>query len=87
MKDEEYFKWILLLSKRYGISQVWDDFCSVYDIVSMNPEDKPDANRAMSEVIDIDMHYSEDTIKWWLVFYMTMVAECKKKKAKLKSKL
>lgn len=87
MKDKEYFKWILLLSKKYGIVQVWDDFCSIYDIVSMDPDAKPDVDKAMSEVATVDMHYNEDTVKWWLVFYMTMVAECKKRNAILKKRI
>ena len=87
MKDEEYFKWILSLSKRYGVVQVWDDFCSIYDIVNMNPTAKPDVDEAMLRAVNADMHYTEDTIKWWLIFYMTMVAECKKKYAKLKKRI
>ena len=87
MTDDEYFEWILNLSKRYGVSQVWDDFCSVYDIISMDANVKPDVNEAMLTVADIDMHYNEETVKWWLVFYMTMVAECKKRNAILKKRI
>lgn len=87
MKDKEYFNWILLLSKQYGVNQVWDDFCDIYDNVSMNPDDKVNPKEIMLKVVNIDMHYTEDTIKWWLVFYMTMVAECKKKYAILKKRI
>lgn len=87
MKDDEYFKWILSLSKQYGAVQVWDDFCAIYDIIDMNSNVQPDAKRAMEVAADVDMHYTDDTIKWWLVFYMTMVAECKKENAILKKRI
>ena len=87
MKDSEYFKWILYLSRCYGVIQVWDDFCKIYDIVDMDSNAKPDAKKAMATAIEIDSHYTEETIKWWLVFYMTMVAECKKKYAIIKKKI
>ena len=33
------------------------------------------------------MHYNDDTILWWLIFYMTMLAECKKENSILKKRI
>lgn len=81
-KDYDYFKWILGLSKRYGVTQVWNDFWNIYERTA----DTIDYD-IKQIVYNIDMHYNEDTVLWWLIFYMTMVAECKKEKAILKKRI
>lgn len=82
-KDEEYFKWIHALSKQYGTYQVWKDFCSLYQIVDTGESDKD----VLTLIKSIDMHYNDDTILWWLIFYMTMLAECKKENTILKKRI
>lgn len=78
--DDVYFTWIKNLAYTYGVTQVWDDFCEVYDIV-----DTGENNREVFALVnDIDMHYNDDTVLWWLIFYMTMLAECKKENTILK---
>lgn len=81
--DDEYFNWILNLSKKYTVEQVWDDFCQVFNIVDTNEND----NDVMNLIQKIDIHYDEDTIIWWILFYMTMLAECKKENAILKKRI
>lgn len=75
--DKEYFQWIKALAHTYGVTQVYNDFCEIYDIVEQDLY----RDKAMSLIIDIDTHYNEDTVLWWIVFYMTMVAEENKEKA------
>ena len=31
--DKEYFEWIKTLSHTYGVEQVYNDFCQIYNIV------------------------------------------------------
>ena len=81
--DDIYFKWIKGLAHRYGVIQVYTDFCLLYDIV----DDKINKNKVIALVSNLDLHYNENTIIWWLIFYMTMVAECKKKNAILKKRI
>ena len=69
--DNEYFDWLLLLSKRYGVAQVYNDFMNVYHIVSKNFTPK----KCLEVAENNDKHYTEDTVHWWVVFYMTMLAE------------
>ena len=81
--DKKYFQWILDLSNKYGVQQVWDDFNKIYNIVEY------DINEKLAEKVinDIDIHYEEDTVMWWIVFYMTMIAEQKKENAILKKRI
>ncbi len=69
--DEVYFQWILDLTDKYSVNKVWNDFNKIYNIVEKNADYK------ISEqlIYDIDTTYDEDTIVWWMVFYLTMVAE------------
>ena len=82
-KDDEYFQWILDLANKYGTSLVWTDFSKLYDIVDENLNEE----KAMLLIKEIDSHYNEDTFLWWIIFYMTMVAECKKEFAILKKRI
>lgn len=81
--DDEYFEWIYVLSKQYGRTQVYNDFMRIYNIVdgSFNPQ------KCLEVAEDNDQHYNEDTVQWWVVFYMTMTAECKKENAILKKRI
>lgn len=81
--DDVYFKWLLKLSKQYGVDIVWDDFNRIYNIVGDDIEE----DLALKTITMIDKHYNEDTIMWWLVFYMTMIAEQKKENAILKKRI
>ena len=72
--DDVYFNWIRILAKQYGNLRVWNDFCTIYDIVDTGETE----NEVLSIIKNIDLHYNDDTILWWLIFYMTMLAECKK---------
>ena len=82
-KDEEYFDWIRILAQRYGVWQVWNDFCCIYNIVDTGESE----DDVFALIISIDMHYNDDTILWWLIFYMTMLAECKKEHTILKKSI
>lgn len=82
-KDKDYFEWIRILSVQYGCHQVWSDFCAIYDIVDNNETQE----QVLNLIYDIDMHYNSDTIIWWLIFYMTMLAECKKAHTILKKRI
>lgn len=62
---------------------MWSDFCFIYDIVDNNETEE----QVLNLIYSIDMHYNDDTILWWLIFYMTMLAECKKKHTILKKRI
>ena len=81
--DDVYFNWIRILAKQYGNLQVWNDFCTIYDIVDTGETE----NEVLSIIKNIDLHYNDDTILWWLIFYMTMLAECKKENTILKKRI
>lgn len=81
--DKDYFQWILNLSNKYGKKQVYEDFLKVYDDV----DELFDEEKCYSLCHDIDEKYEEDTTHWWIIFYMTMVAECKKKNSILKKRI
>lgn len=82
--DEHYFKWIKDLANQYGTDKVYKDFLKIYEI--SNEDLKENLCLKISNMID--MHYPhEDTTHWWVIFYMTMVAECKKKNAILKKRI
>ena len=46
-----------------------------------------DENECYKICQTIDKHYEEDTTHWWVIFYMTMVAECTKKNSILKKRI
>lgn len=81
--DDVYFNWIRILAKQYGNFQVWNDFCTIYDIVDTGETE----NEVLFIIKNIDLHYNDDTILWWLIFYMTMLAECKKENTILKKRI
>ena len=81
--DDMYFNWIRVLAEQYGEFYVWNDFCVIYNIVDTGETE----DEVLSIVINIDMHYNDDTILWWLIFYMTMLAECKKENTILKKRI
>ena len=81
--DDVYFNWIRILAKQYGNFQVWNDFCTIYDIVDTGETE----NEVLSIIKNIDLHYNDDTILWWLIFYMTMRAECKIENTILKKRI
>lgn len=81
--DKDYFEWILNLTKKYGVKQVYNDFLIVYD----SADEKFNEKTCSSICHEIDKHYDEDTTHWWIIFYMTMVAECKKKNSILKKRI
>ena len=64
--DDVYFNWIRILAKQYGNFQVWNDFCTIYDIVDTGETE----NEVLSIIKNIDLHYNDDTILWWLIFYL-----------------
>lgn len=82
-KDEHYFKWIKDLADKYDRDKVYNDFLQVYNFASENF----DGVNALTLAKKIDDKYEEDTTHWWIIFYMTMVAECKKKNAILKKRI
>ncbi len=69
--DNDYFKVIKDLSDRYGREMVYDDFKTIYFSVN----EQVDIDEMMSKCKIVSKHYTEDTLKWWIVLYMTMVAE------------
>lgn len=73
--DKDYFNVIKSLSKIYGVEMVYDDFKTIY--FSVNKQF--DINKMVTECESIAKHYAEKTLKWWIVLYMTMVAEENKK--------
>jgi len=81
--DKHYFQWILDLSKKYGVEQVYNDFLKVYDAA----DEIFDEDECISLCTEIDKNYEEGTTHWWVIYYMTMVAECKKENAILKKRI
>lgn len=81
--DKDYFQWILDLSEKYGVEKVYNDFLIVYDAA----DEIFDEEKCSLLCHEIDKHYEEDTTHWWVIFYMTMVAECKKRNAILKKRI
>lgn len=81
--DKHYFQWILDLSKKYGVDQVYSDFLLVYEAA----DEIFDEDDCLSLCTEIDKHYEEGTTHWWVIYYMTMVAECKKENAILKKRI
>lgn len=71
LKDEEYFRWLKGLSKRYNVELVYNDFKYVYDNVYVGVTSEI-ANKVIREV---DRHYREHTQQWWSIYFMTMLAE------------
>ena len=49
--DDVYFNWIRILAKQYGNLQVWNDFCTIYDIV--------DTSEAENEVLNAENEASD----------------------------
>ena len=56
--DKDYFQWILDLSKKYGVDQVYSDFLIVYEAAD-EIFDEDECYRICSEV---DKHYEEESI-------------------------
>lgn len=77
--DYDYLYWIQQLGLQYGNEKVYNDFLQVYECVR-----KDVTNRECYEVTrEVDSHYVEDTQVWWVIFFMTMYAECMKENTKL----
>lgn len=70
-RDEDYFNVIKELSIKYGTEMVYNDFKMIY--FDVNKE--LDIYEMVSKCQSISKHYKENTLKWWIVLYMTMVAE------------
>ena len=81
--DKHYFQWILDLSKKYGVEQVYNDFLKVYEAA----DEIFDEDECLSLCTEVDKNYEEATTHWWVIYYMTMVAECKKENAILKKRI
>ena len=81
--DKDYFLWILNLANKYSKKQVYKDFITIYNSVN----EEFDENECYKICQTIDKHYEEDTTHWWVIFYMTMVAECTKKNSILKKRI
>lgn len=81
--DSDYFQWLLKLSNLYTVEQVYSDFCYIYEDVSHNFNEE----QCLHICKIVDSHYAEDTLHWWIILYMTMVAECKKDGAILKKRI
>ena len=81
--DKEYFLWIKKLAQKYGRDYVYNDFVTVYRDVTENFS----SSQCLKICEKVDEHYEEDTTHWWVIFYMTMVAECKKDNAILKKRI
>ena len=69
--DKEYLSWIKRLSNRYNVDLVYSDFVRLYDFVQKDY----DLEGVIGLIEELDSHYHNSTQKWWVVFYMTMVAE------------
>lgn len=69
--DKDYFSVIKSLSEIYGTEMVYNDFKTIY--FSVNKQF--DIGETVSKCKSVAEHYVENTLKWWIVLYMTMVAE------------
>lgn len=69
--DDEYFEVIKSLADVYGTDLVYNDFKTIY--FSVNKQF--DIGETVSKCKSVAKHYVENTLKWWIVLYMTMVAE------------
>ena len=69
--DVDYFNVIKKLSDKYGKQIVYEDFKDIYFDVNK----QFNIYKMTTKCKSIAKHYSEDTLKWWIVLYMTMVAE------------
>lgn len=77
--DKDYFTWLLNLSKSYGVEFVYEDFLTVYN----STQYMEDEEKIYEICCDIDKHYDEDTVHWWLIYVFTMYAEEMKANTKL----
>lgn len=72
--DEDYLTWIKELGLQYTNEKVYSDFLQIYDKVK-----KGVTNKECYDITKkIDSHYEEYTQVWWVIFFMTMYAECMK---------
>lgn len=69
--DKEYLAWIKRMGNRYDNDSVYNDFVRLYDAVEYDY----DFNNIIGLINELDSHYHNQTQKWWVVFYMTMIAE------------
>lgn len=69
--DKDYFTKLYELSTEYGKKLVFDDFKMLYFAVNK----EFDIYQMMQICQSIASHYAENTLVWWIVLYMTMVAE------------
>lgn len=69
--------------RKIWCKKVYSDFLIVYDAA----DEIFDENKCYSICSEVDKHYDEGTTHWWVIFYMTMVAECKKENAILKKRI
>ena len=81
--DSDYFQWLLDLANKYGVDKVYSDFLIIYNDVSEDFNEEKCLNLCQN----IDKNYQEDTTHWWVILYMTMVAECKKDFTILKKRI
>lgn len=70
-KDKDYFEYINFLSKEYVKYFVYNDFLYIYNNIDKNF----DKNKMLEICKKVSKKYKQKTLKWWIVLYMTMVAE------------
>ena len=61
----------------YGINAIFSTVEKAQEYVSMKEFTNENEHYRIN-VWEVDKHYEEDTTHWWIIYYMTMVAECKK---------
>ena len=72
--DKQYLYWIKKMSQRYGKDRVYNDFLKIYDIARYDY----DFTEGLNVIKEVSDGYPVCTEQWWCVFYMTMIAECRK---------
>lgn len=73
--DKNYFRWTLELASQYGKDNVWDSFNSIYYSVKKNRWMNEDRELCKRACIKEASKYDEPTLKLWITYYMTMLAE------------
>lgn len=73
--DKNYFKWTTELANAYGREKVWDSFNRIYYSVHKNGWMNDDRELCKKVCIKEANMYEEPTLKLWITYYMTMLAE------------
>ena len=78
--DYDYLYWIKCLGERFGNERVYFDFVLLYDCVRRGVSNRE--CYVVTSMVD-EGYVGVDTQVWWVIFFMTMYAECMKENTRL----